>query len=91
MLQASRFINAKLASAGKAVRYFAYPYGHAAKYLQEHYLPRYLAWHGMQAAFTTQAGFVSAQSPLYALPRFVCGEAWHRAEQFDALLEKLVH
>lgn len=90
VLQAGRFINAKLAAVGKTVRYFAYPYGHAAKYLQEQYLPRYLAWHGMQAAFTTQARFVTAQSPLYALPRFVCGEAWHGAEQFNALLEQLV-
>ena len=90
VLQASRLINSKLAAAGKTVRYFAYPYGHAAKYLQEHYLPRYLAWHGIQAAFTTQASFVSSQSALYALPRFVCGEAWQGTEQFDALLEQLV-
>lgn len=90
VLHASRFINAKLAPAGKTVRYFAYPYGHAAGYLQEHYLPRYAAWHGIQAAFTTEPGFVSAQSPFYALPRFVCGEAWQGAEQFDALLEQLI-
>lgn len=90
VLQASQLINSKLAVAGKTVRYFAYPYGHVAKYLQEYYLPRYSARHGIQAAFTTQASFISAQSSLYALPRFVCGEAWQGTEQFDALLEQLV-
>lgn len=90
VLQASRFINTKLATAAKQVRYFAYPYGHIAPYLQEHYLPRYVALHGIQAAFTTGAQFVTEQSPLYALPRFVCGEAWQTVEQFDGILEQLV-
>ena len=88
--QASRLISSKLAGAGKTVRYFAYPYGHASKYLQEHYLPSYFHQHGIQAAFTTQASFVSAQSALFSLPRFVCGEAWTSSEAFDVLLDQLI-
>lgn len=88
---ASCFINAKLAVAGKKVRYFAYPYGHAAPYLQQHYLPYYSAQHGVEAAFTTQADFVSERSALYALPRFVCGEAWQSPQQFAQLLDQLCH
>lgn len=88
--QASRFINAKLVSVEKAVKYFAYPYGHAASYLKDHYLPYYYAQHGIDAAFTTEADFVTEASSLFSLPRFVCGEAWKSLEQFDFILEKLV-
>lgn len=89
IVHASRLINAKLAAANKTVRYFAYPYGHAAAYLKDHYLPRYLAQHNIQAAFTTTPGFASKQSNIFALPRFVCGEAWKSPEQFDAILAGL--
>lgn len=89
IVHASRLINVKLAAAHKTVRYFAYPYGHAAAYLKDHYLPRYPARHGIQAAFTTTPGFVSKHSDIFALPRFVCGEAWKSPEQFGAILEGL--
>ena len=88
--QATRLINSKLGAAGQRVRYFAYPYGHAAHYLQHYYLPYYTAQHAIEAAFTTQANFVSEQSSLYALPRFVCGEAWKSPQQFAVLLDQLV-
>ncbi|MDY0205293.1 MAG: polysaccharide deacetylase family protein [Pseudomonas sp.] len=88
--QATGLINSKLGSAAQTVRYFAYPYGHAAHYLQHHYLPYYTAQHAIEAAFTTQADFVTEHSSLYALPRFVCGEAWKSSQQFTALLDRLV-
>lgn len=89
VLQASRFINAKLAAANSTVKYFAYPYGHVAAYLKDHYLPRYPALHGIQAAFSTAPKLVTQHSNLYALPRLVCGEAWQSPEQFELILEQL--
>lgn len=89
VVQANRLINAKLAAADKTVHLFAYPYGHAAEYLKNHYFPRYGAQHGIQAAFTTTPGLVSQQSNIFALPRFVCGEAWKSPEQFAVILQEL--
>lgn len=88
--QASRLINARLVESGKVVKYFAYPYGHAAQYLETHYFPSYGALHGIEAAFTTEAQFVSNTSNIFSLPRFVCGEAWKNTEQFNELLDDLV-
>ncbi len=90
VVHASRFINAKLAKTNKTVKYFAYPYGHAPSYLKDHYFPYYYQQHGIEAAFTTEAAFVTDTSPIFSLPRFVCGEAWTGLEQFDLILEKLV-
>lgn len=90
VVQASRFINVKLKDVGKRVKYFAYPYGHASTYLKNYYFPRYYAQHAIEAAFTTEADFVTDASSVFSLPRFVCGEAWTSLEQFDFILEKLV-
>lgn len=89
IVQASRLINNKISKAGKTVNFFAYPYGHAGEYLKNYYFPQYRAQHSIEAAFTTTPGFVTMQSNIYALPRFVCGEAWKSPDQFNSILQKL--
>lgn len=90
VVQASRFINIKLENVGKRVKYFAYPYGHASAYLKDYYFQRYYGQHCIDAAFTTLADFVTDATPVFSLPRFVCGEAWTTSEMFSDLLDRLL-
>ena len=82
-------IDQQLLPAGKQATLFAYPYGHASDYLRNEYLPRYRQEHGMTGAYTTEQGFIEADTPVFALPRMVCGDAWNSTEQFRALLQRL--
>jgi hypothetical protein len=89
--RARESIDNTLLEAGKQVTLFAYPYGHASSYLRDEYLPQCSHEHGMTGAYTTEQGFIEADTPVFALPRMVCGDAWNSAEQFSGLLQRLVH
>ena len=87
--QAGEAIRERLGAYAPAEHLFAYPYGHAGDYLCADYLPAREQEHGVLAAFTTEQGFVEADSPRYRLPRMVCGDAWSSPAQFEALLDTL--
>lgn len=70
-------------------RLFAYPFGHCADYLKDDYFPQYGTEHGMKAAFTTVPDYLTEQTNLFAAPRFVCGNAWNSAAQFQDILAGL--
>lgn len=75
--------------AGRALPLFAYPYGHVPPYVRDEYFPRHGARAGVRAAFGTGGASVSADSPLWDIPRFVCGWHWHDPEEFTALLDSV--
>lgn len=66
---------------------FAWPFGHAPAYVRDDYLPRHGARLGLLAAYGTQAGPVHAASPVWELPRYVCGWHWRSQTELRALLE----
>ncbi len=66
--------------------YFAYPYGNFSDYLKNQYLPEQARDLGLEAAFTTEARAVTKDCQLWAMPRFVCGEAWHTSDEFERIL-----
>lgn len=84
--QASQYLSSKLAT--KAISpVFAYPYGHSNSFLAEDYLPNEIAKHGIKAAVTTEAGFVTRASNRYLLPRYTCGQHWQSPQQFKQILD----
>lgn len=87
--QATDYLNAALAPSDTQVRWFAYPYGHCAAYLTDEYFPSRKDRHRIQAAFTTEPAFVTPDTPLFRIPRFVCGQAWRSPEEFRRLLHQL--
>jgi len=87
---ASAFIDQRLAASGQRTSLFAYPYGHASRFLSEEYLPQYQNEHGVVGAFTTERKFIDAATRAYAIPRMVCGDAWRTPEQFNVLLQRLL-
>ena len=89
VLQASRYLNQALEPTDLQVRWFAYPYGHCTDFLASDYLPSQRKGHHMEAAFTTEAAFVTPDTPRYRIPRFVCGSAWRTADEFSHLLLQL--
>ena len=40
--------------------------------------------------YTTEQGYIEADTPVFALPRMVCGDAWNSERQFQELLSGLV-
>ena len=86
--QAATFIHAKIKPAWPSL--LAYPWGQASPYLRETYLPAHQTAHRMRAAFGANAGYVSASSPRWALPRFVCGSGdygWTTPDELGAILD----
>ena len=67
-------------------QFFAYPYGNYSAYLKEEYLPTYGHQLGLRAALTTQAGHVTKESDIWALPRFVCRNDWRSTDQLSQIL-----
>jgi hypothetical protein len=64
---------------------FAYPFGHVSPYLHDDYFPNHYDSHGTIGAFTTEAKLIDAQTSIYAIPRFVFGESWHKLDDLDWL------
>ncbi len=75
------------ATGGRAAPYFAYPYGHANRFLAEDYLPS-LGPDLCAAALTTEPRLVDPADSPFLLPRFVCGADWRSpaelAERLDS-------
>ena len=85
--QAATFIHAQIKPAWPSL--LAYPWGQASPYLRETYLPAHQTAHRMRAAFGANAGYVSASSSRWALPRFVCGSGdygWTTPDELGAIL-----
>lgn len=85
--QAVGYINQRIRPG--MVRYFGYPFGHAADFLVRDYFPRHGQRLGLLAAFGTQGQPVTAQSDVWNLPRYVCGWHWRSPEALEALLAEL--
>ncbi len=67
--------------------FFAYPFGESSPYLRDKFFPDHPEVHGCRAAVGTEAGFVTADSNIWNLPRFVCGRDWDSAESLIELLD----
>jgi len=87
---ATEYIDARLSGTGCHTSLFAYPYGHESTYLSGTYFPRYREEHGMVGAFTTAPGYIDRDSPVYGLPRFMCGDAWRAPAEFEGILRRLL-
>lgn len=74
-------------SGGKALPIFGYPYGHVSPYLRDEYFPVHGARIGIEAAFGTGGASVQSDSPLWDIPRFVCGWHWRNPAELSALLD----
>jgi hypothetical protein len=55
--------------------------------MRDVYFPEFVARHGCRAAFTAHDGFVTRESPLWALPRVVFRANWSDRAGFRRLLE----
>ncbi len=75
---------AYLKSQGIHARFFAYPYGNYSDYLKSNYLPKQAL--GIEAAFTTDPQHVTKNSQVWAMPRYVCGEAWQSSDELADIL-----
>ena len=88
--QAREAIDSKLRESGRQTSLFAYPYGHASTYLRSEYFPEFAHEHGMLGAYTTEQGYIEAGTPVFALPRMVCGDAWNSEQEFREVLRGLI-
>lgn len=79
--EAQDYLDAQLR--GHRCGLFAYPYGEANSYLIDEYFP---AQSKLSAAFVTGGRAVTADSSIWAIPRYVCGEHWHSEQALEALL-----
>ncbi len=64
---------------------FAYPFGHANRYLTHEYFPHHIE-HGTYAAFCKNGRAATRHSDRYCIPRFVYGEHWRTADDFLKVL-----
>jgi len=83
VLEAEHYLVERL---GKSEGLFAYPFGHVAPYLRDHYFPNGNC--GIDAAFATGGSHCTARSSRWAIPRWVCQEHWNSPEQLRDLLSK---
>jgi len=68
--------------------YFAYPWGHCSEYLSEQYLPQNGASLGLLAAFTTEPTYLTRDSHIWRIPRFVCGDHWKSTGELAHILSQ---
>lgn len=64
------------AGTAKGSALFAYPFGHVSRYLHDEYFPNRFELHGTIAAFTSEPALITADTSVFAIPRFVMGESW---------------
>jgi len=72
---------------GYALPFFCYPYGEAPDYLVAEYFPNNGKRLGLRAAFSTEMGYVTPETNIWNIPRFVCGGHWKTKEEFLNLLK----
>lgn len=78
--------------AGRAPRFFAYPWGHGNEFLVRDYMPRRGPELGFAAAVSSApfaSGFATEASLRWLLPRFVCGHDWKSPAELEMLLGEL--
>lgn len=80
--KANQYIDSKLAN--KSTSFFAYPEGKFNEFLTDNYFP--FQQNQIKAAFSCEANYISQNSNLWALPRFVCGNNWNSPKEFEHLL-----
>jgi hypothetical protein len=80
---ATQFIRSK--NAGRC-EHFAFPFGHAPRYLVEDYLPGHVERHGMSAAFGVEGRALRADDSPWNIPRLVCGYHWRSPEALETLV-----
>jgi hypothetical protein len=67
-----------------AASLFAYPEGRYSDFWDKEFLPRQDA---VVAAFTTDPQWMTQDTSIWAIPRFVCGEHWRSVEELAHLLQ----
>lgn len=72
---------------GRALPYFAYPFGQSSTFLESDYFPRKGRAIGVEAAFTTSVGNVDIDKSVWSLPRLCCGHHWTDPKTLIDLLE----
>lgn len=72
---------------GHELPLFGYPYGHVPPYLRDEYFPKHGARLGITGAFGTGGASVRPDTPVWDIPRFVCGWHWRTEQEFGALLD----
>lgn len=87
--QAADWLDRRLAP--RRASLFAYPYGETSDYLLREYLPDHTHEHRLRAAFGTDPAPVTATSPRWNLPRYVCGQHWRDSGGLERLLGELRH
>lgn len=80
---ASQFIDSK---SGRKPRLFAYPWTQASEYMRREFMPQFAEKSGVIAAFGGQSDYLTKDSDLWYLPRFVFGPDWKNAEGLRAIL-----
>jgi SAM-dependent methyltransferase/peptidoglycan/xylan/chitin deacetylase (PgdA/CDA1 family) len=75
-------------AANPAADLFAYPYGHAVRYLAGEYFPCHGGEVGVRAAFTDRAEYLEPGCDRWAIPRFVCGRDWQSPEALAEILDE---
>ena len=84
--EAQRYLQRMAPNPGTGL--FAYPYGHANRFLVEEYLPRHGEALGLVAAFGDSARAVTRHENRWNLPRFVRGPHWNDRAQLARLLRE---
>lgn len=82
--QALDYINARIAPSHCGL--FCYPYGHVAPYLRDDFLPTHAQQLGLLGAFGDAIGPLTMDSPVWNLPRYICGPHWSSPQALLALL-----
>lgn len=81
--QAGEYIESKI---GRRPGLFAYPFGQGSDYLRHEYLPGFQHEHGLQAAFSTEPGYVGQDTSPWWVPRFICARDWHDPDSLREIL-----
>jgi peptidoglycan/xylan/chitin deacetylase (PgdA/CDA1 family) len=79
---AAIFIAAK--TGGRAVPFFAYPFGHYNDYLVNDYLPHVTP--SIRAAFSVDPRPATESDSPWCLPRYVCGDNWESPDALEQIL-----
>ena len=83
IIQAAIFIAAR--TQGRAVPFFAYPFGQTNRFLVDEYFPAHGAG-SVRAAFGTEPRPVDPGEGPWCLPRFGCGHHWHSPAELATIL-----
>ncbi len=80
---AAAFIAAR--TQGRAVPFFAYPFGHYNDFLVRDYFPN-RGGGSVRAAFSIEPRLLGVTDSLWCLPRYVCGDDWRTREDLVRIL-----